>query len=148
MTVREATSEDAGAIGELLDAFNREFDDPTPGAGVLAERVARLLADGELTVLLADPGPAGVAVLRFRPGLWTDGLECHLAELYVVPERRGRGAGRALMDAAIALARDRGADGIELATSEDDVAARALYESLGFTNRDGDAAMLFYEREL
>lgn len=146
--IRLATPEDAGAIGELLDAFNREFDEPTPGAAVLAERVARLLADGELTVLLADPGPAGVAVLRFRPGLWTDGLECSVAELYVVPERRGRGAGRALMDAAIELARDRGADGIELATSEDDVAARALYESLGFTNRDGDAAMLFYEREL
>jgi ribosomal protein S18 acetylase RimI-like enzyme len=146
--IRPGTAEDAGAIGELLDAFNREFDEPTPGAAVLAERVARLLADGELTVLLADPGPAGVAVLRFRPGLWTDGLECSLAELYVVPERRGRGAGRALMGAAIEFARDRGADGIELATSEDDVAARALYESLGFTNRDGDVAMLFYEREL
>lgn len=146
--IREATPEDAGAIGRLLDAFNREFDEPTPGAAALAERVAWLLADGELTVLLADPGPAGVAVLRFRPSLWTEALECHVTEVYVIPERRGRGAGRALMEEALALARRRGADYVELATSEDDVAARALYESLGFTNRDGDAAMLFYEREL
>ena len=148
MTVREATPEDAEAIGRLLDAFNREFDEPTPGAAALADRLARLLADGELTVLLAEPGPAGVAVLRFRPSLWTQALECHLAELYVVPERRGHGAGRALMDTAIALARHRGADYMDLATSEDDVAARALYESMGFTNRDDGTVMLFYEREL
>jgi len=148
VTVREATPEDAEAIGRLLDAFNREFDEPTPGAAALAERAEQLLTDGELTVLLAEPGPAGVAVLRFRPSLWTEALECHLAELFVVPEQRGRGAGRALMDTALALARHRGADYMDLATSEDDVAARALYESLGFTNRDDGTAMLFYEREL
>ncbi|HEX5782776.1 MAG TPA: N-acetyltransferase [Solirubrobacteraceae bacterium] len=148
MTVREATPEDAEAIGRLLDDFNREFDDPTPGPAALAERVAELLADGELTVLLADPGPVGVSVLRFWPSLWTPALECHVTELYVVPEHRGRGTGRALMDASLALARQRGADYVDLFTSEDDVAARALYESLGFTNDDDGSAMLFYEREL
>lgn len=148
MTVRLATPEDAEAIGRLLDAFNREFGDPTPGPAALAERVAELLADGELTVLLADPGPAGVAVLRFRPSLWTPALECHVAELYVVPGERGHGIGRALMDEALALARHRGADYVDLATSEEDVAARALYESLGFSNLDDGTVMLFYEREL
>ena len=148
MTIREATPEDAEPIGRLLDAFNREFDDPTPGPAALAERVAELIADGELTVLLADPGPCGVAALRFRPSIWTPALECHLAELYVVPEERGRGVGRALIDEVLALARHRGADYIDLATSEDDVAARALYESAGFTNLDDGTMMLFYEREL
>jgi len=28
--VREADATDAGAIGRLLDAFNSEFDEPTP----------------------------------------------------------------------------------------------------------------------
>jgi hypothetical protein len=37
-------------------------------------------------VLLAGAGPDGLAVLRFRPSLWTDALECSLAELYVAPE--------------------------------------------------------------
>lgn len=148
MTVRLATPEDAEAIGRLLDAFNREFGDPTPGPAALAERVAELLADGELTVLLADPGPAGVVVLRFRPSLWTPALECHIAELYVAPDERGHGIGRALMDEALALARHRGADYVDLATSEEDVAARALYESLGFSNLDDGTVMLFYEREL
>jgi ribosomal protein S18 acetylase RimI-like enzyme len=148
VTIREATAEDAEAIGRLLDAFNREFDDVTPGPAALAERAVELFADGELTVLLADPGPSGLAVLRFRPSLWTPALECHIAELYVVPGKRARGIGRALMDAALALARHRGADYVDLATSEDDVAARRLYESLGFTNLDGGTSMLFYELEL
>jgi ribosomal protein S18 acetylase RimI-like enzyme len=81
----------------------------------------------------------------------TAGLECYLAELYVVPDRRGQGLGRALMEAAIELARAEGADYMDLNTSEDDVAARALYESLGFTNREGrpdGPVMHYYEREL
>jgi len=43
-------------------------------------------------------------VLRFRPGIWTNALECYLAELYVRPQRRGQGLGRALMEAAITRA--------------------------------------------
>jgi ribosomal protein S18 acetylase RimI-like enzyme len=55
------------------------------------------------------------------------------------------------MLAAIELARERGADHMDLGTSEADVAARSLYESLGFTNREGGAdgpISYFYERDL
>ncbi|MDQ6812104.1 MAG: GNAT family N-acetyltransferase, partial [Actinomycetota bacterium] len=86
-----------------------------------------------------------------RPAIWSDALECYLAELYVVPDRRGRGLGRALLQGAIELARREGADRIDLGTGEDDVAARALYESLGFTNRESkpDGPINYvYEREL
>ena len=151
LTVRRAELADAEAIGRLLHDFNSEFDEPTPGPAALAERVRELLAAGETMVLLGGAGPHGLAVLRFRPAIWTEGLECYLAELYVVPERRGQGLGRALMEAAIELARLEGADYMDLGTSEDDVAARALYESLGFSNREGkpDGPInYFYEREL
>jgi ribosomal protein S18 acetylase RimI-like enzyme len=100
-------------------------------------------------VLLGGAGPDGLAVLRFRPGLWSSGLECYLAELYVVPPLRGRGLGRALLEAAMDLARERGADHMDLGTSESDVAARALYERSGFTNRESDGSIMYvYEREL
>jgi ribosomal protein S18 acetylase RimI-like enzyme len=151
ISVRLAGPADAGAIGRLLHDFNTEFDDPTPGAEWLADRIVALLADGQTDALLAGEGPAGVAVLRFRPALWSDALECYLAELYVVPARRGEGIGRQLMRATIEHARSRGADRIELGTGEQDVAARGLYESLGFDNREGkpDGAInYFYEREL
>jgi ribosomal protein S18 acetylase RimI-like enzyme len=149
--VRRAQQADADAIGRLLHDFNSEFDEATPGPVQLAERVRQLLADGEITVLLAGTGPDGLAVLRFRPGIWTQALECYLAELYVVPDRRGQGLGRALMESAIELAREKGADYMDLGTAEDDVAARSLYESLGFSNRGGrpDGPLnYFYEREL
>jgi ribosomal protein S18 acetylase RimI-like enzyme len=149
--VRRATAEDAEAVGRLLDDFNREFDEPTPGADVLAKRVRLLLDHGDTIVLVAGEGPDGFAVLRFRPAIWAETLECYLAELYVVPALRGQGIGRALMEEAMEVARAEGATYMDLGTSEDDVAARALYESLGFSNREGkpDGPLnYFYEREL
>jgi ribosomal protein S18 acetylase RimI-like enzyme len=71
--------------------------------------------------------------------------------VYVVPDERGHGIGRALLEAAMEHARERGAARIDLGTSETDVAARALYESAGFTNREGapdGPIMLYYERDL
>ncbi len=150
-TVRRAELADADAVGRLLHDFNTEYDDITPGPDALAERVRELIASGETIVLLAGGGPEGLAVLRFRPALWTSGLECYLAELYVVPDRRGQGLGRALMETALAVAREQGADSMDLGTGDEDVAARALYESLGFSNREGKPdgpVNYFYEREL
>lgn len=143
--------EDAGEIARLLRDFNLEYDEPTPEVRELAKTIARLLKEGEITVLLAGAGPDGLSLFRFRPGIWSAGDETYLQELYVVPRLRGQGIGRALLEATIELARERGSDGIDLNTGETDTAARALYESMGFTNREGSPdgpAMLFYEREI
>jgi ribosomal protein S18 acetylase RimI-like enzyme len=152
LSVRRARSADAQTIGRLLHDFNTEYDDYTPGASALAGRVRRLLDDGHISVLLGGGAQTlGLAVLRFRPSIWTESLDCYLEELYVVPDRRGQGLGRALMEAAIELARLEGAAHMDLGTAETDVAARGLYESLGFSNREGkpDGPLnFFYEREL
>ncbi len=148
--IRLAGLGDVDAIGQLLHDFNREFDEPTPDPAVLAERMRELLGHGDTLVLLTGDGPDGLAVLRFRAAIWSDGLECYLAELYVVPGRRGQGAGRALMEAALREARGRGADTMDIGVDEPDQAARRLYESLGFSNRSGgDGPLMFvYERDL
>ena len=148
--IRLAGLGDADAIGQLLYDFNREFDEPAPAPLVLAGRMRELLDHGDTLVLLAGAAPDGLAVLRFRAAIWSDGLECYLAELYVVPARRGQGAGRALMEAALREARDRGADTMDIGVDEPDQAARNLYESLGFSNRSGgDGPLMFvYERDL
>jgi ribosomal protein S18 acetylase RimI-like enzyme len=150
--IRRSEVGDAPEAARLLDAFNREYDEPTPGVEKLTERARQLISDGEITVLLAggEP-PAGLAQVRFFPSVWSEGQEAYLEELYVAPDRRGEGLGRELLDAAIQLARERGATHLELNTSEDDTAALALYESAGFTNREGrpdGPKMLFYELEL
>jgi ribosomal protein S18 acetylase RimI-like enzyme len=149
--IRLASAADAPAFGRLLHAFNIEFGESTPDAEVIAERAAPLIESGEVTVLFTGDGPDGFAELRFRPSLYTGALDAYLEELYVVPERRGRGLGRALLEAAMEHARERGAARMDLGTSETDVAARALYESAGFTNREGGPdgpVMLYYERDL
>jgi ribosomal protein S18 acetylase RimI-like enzyme len=148
--VRLADSRDADAIGRLLYAFNREFDEPTPAPSVLAERIRHLLDGDDTLVLLAGDGPDGLAVLRLRAAIWSAGLESYLAELYVTPARRGQGLGRELMNAVLREARGRGADTMDIGVDEPDVAARRLYESLGFTNKSGgDGPLMYvYEREL
>lgn len=151
VTVRAATRADTLAIGRLLHDFNTEYLEITPGPAKLAERIAELMEAGDTEVLLAGDEPLGLAVLRFRLAIWSTGTECYLAELYVVPDRRGQGLGRALMERVLEVARARGADWIDLGTSEDDVAARALYERMGFTNREGKPdgpVMYVYERDL
>jgi ribosomal protein S18 acetylase RimI-like enzyme len=149
--IRRATADDAAAIAHLLHDFNTEYDEPTPGVAALTGYSRQLLEQGEMTVLLAGDGPDGISLIRFRPCVWTGEPEAHLQELYVVPSLRGRGIGRALLEATLAAAREAGATGIDLNTGETDTAARALYESMGFSNREGSPdgpSMLFYEREI
>lgn len=150
VAVRRAGPDDAADVGRLLDAFNAEFDEPTPGPEFLAGRVAELIEAGEITVLLAGDGPDGLAVIRLRPTLFSDRNEAYLEELYVAPELRGSGRGQALLEMTIEVARQAGCDRIDIATGETDTAARALYERFGFRNTEGPNGppMLYYEREL
>jgi ribosomal protein S18 acetylase RimI-like enzyme len=141
--------------GRLLHDFNTEYDDPSPGADALADRLGTLVTGGDTDVLLIGDGDGdgdgqGVAVLRFRPALWTLADECYLAELYVAPTRRGGGLGRVLLRACVDRAVERGCDYVELATTEDDVGARHLYESEGFRRTEGAGGPLafHYERDL
>jgi ribosomal protein S18 acetylase RimI-like enzyme len=149
--IRRAGVDDAADVAQLLHDFNTEYDDPTPPVPVLAERVRELLADEAITVLLAGAPPAGLAVLRIKPSLWSSATDVYLEELYVIPEQRGKGTGKALLTAAIDAARKAGADHFELTTGEDDTAARQLYESFNLTNREGapdGPRMLYYELDL
>jgi len=150
-SVRLAGGEDALAVARLLLDFNAEYGEPAPPLPELAARIAALLEAGDTFVVVGGRGPDAVAVVRCRPALWSPGQECYLAELYVVPPLRGRGLGRAVLQAAMDEGRRRGADRMDLGTSEADVAARRLYESMGFTNREGGAGgpvMYVYERDL
>jgi ribosomal protein S18 acetylase RimI-like enzyme len=149
--IRRAGVEDAADVARLLHDFNTEFSDPTPGVAALTEIARRMLGAEEMAVLLGGDGPDAISLFRLRTSPWTGRPEAYLQELYVAPALRGRGIGRALLEATIEAAREAGAAGIDLNTGETDTAARALYESAGFSNREGEPdgpAMLFYEREI
>jgi len=149
--IRRAAPSDAAAVAQLLHDFNSEYEDFTPGVPTLTERLGELLAKNEIVALLAGDPPLGFALLRIRPSLWAKAGDAYLEELYVVPERRGEGIGGALLDTAIEVTHELGANHFELTTGEDDTAARALYESRKLTNREGTPdgpRMLYYEIDL
>ena len=52
-------------------------------------------------------------------------------DLYVEPDVRGEGVGRALIEASATVARERGAHHLEWATAPSNVAAQRLYDSTG-----------------
>ena len=148
--MRRAAPSDASAVASLLHDFNVEFATPTPGVEVLAERLDRLL-DGEDVIALLAPEPAAaVALMTFRPNVWYAGPVALLDELYVRPDLRGRGIGSGLLTRACALARDRGAELMEINVDGGDVDARRFYERHGFSSTEpgGRDHMLYYEREL
>ncbi|MBF6353318.1 GNAT family N-acetyltransferase [Nocardia higoensis] len=148
--IHPAAVSDAATVAELLDAFNREFDTPTPGTEVLATRLRRTLTGGDLVALLGGRPAVGVAVVSFRPAVWADGPVALLEELYVRPEMRGRRLGHALLEAACHLARTRGAEEMQINVDGVDTDARRFYEAHGFrcTEPGEPEPMYFYYRDL
>ncbi|HET7736759.1 MAG TPA: GNAT family N-acetyltransferase [Nocardioidaceae bacterium] len=142
------------AAAQLLHDFNDEYGEPSPPPRELAARLAELVVGGGVVVLLARDGESGeavgVAVMRMQPSLWSEAQEAYLAELYVVPARRGQGFGRELITAVLEGARERGADYAFVITSEEDRLAQRLYEAAGFRRTEGadGPLMLAYEQEL
>ena len=99
--------------------------------GWSAESVAGLLATPGAVAWLAwtpqdDASPAGFALSRAGGG------ECELVALGVLPARRRRGVGAALVDAWLAWARAEGVQRCFLEVAEDNAGARALYARWGF----------------
>ena len=150
------TADGAGSVADaarLLHDFNREYDEPAPDPALLTPRLLDLIRDGHVSVLLArepDGAAVGVAAMRVQPSIIGLANEVYLAELYVVPDRRGQGHGRALITEAMRVARDQGADYAFLITSEEDRLAQRLYDAAGFRTTEGEGGprMIAYEKDL
>jgi GNAT superfamily N-acetyltransferase len=147
---RPATPSDAETVARLLDAFNREFDAPSPGPEVLTTRLHSLLAGSDVIALLAGDPAVAVALLTLRPNVWYDGPIVLVDELYVVPEARGCGVGSALLVAVESLTRDRGGELIEIAVDGADADAHRFYERHGYaaTEAGQDQPSFYYHRSV
>ena len=120
----------ADAPHAFASSLAAEQDKPTE---LWRSEVRRHASGSDSAVFLvesAEEGPFGLAgcYLRDRrPEV------AHVVSVWVDPAMRGRGAARLLMEAAEAWARQAGARTMELWVAQDNAAARALYEGLGFT---------------
>jgi GNAT superfamily N-acetyltransferase len=134
LSIRRVTREEETAAVRLIIAQFREHAVTLSNERV-ASAVRGLLAAPERGALLlarGSRGPVGIAALAYTWTLEHGGPVAWLDELYVVPEKRGRGVGRALLDRACAEAAANGCLAIELEVDRDHARAEALYERAGF----------------
>jgi RimJ/RimL family protein N-acetyltransferase len=141
MEVRLLTGEDAEqyqpiwlrALQEHPEAFGRDYSDERH-AGI--EQVAAQLnvdpADKAVFGLFIDNALSGIATLHRYPGRKTR-HRAIVGSMYMIPEARGQGGGRALMGAILDHARaQRGLERLIIAVTVGNEAARQLYLRSGF----------------
>lgn len=136
LTIRRAdTTNDLATARRLFREYVESLDFALDFQDVEAELEALpgpyAAPDG--AILLAEVSNAAVGVVAVQP-LDEDGV-CEMKRLYVVPNHRGRGVGRALGEAILDTARALGYDTMRLDTVASMEPARALYRSLGFEKR-------------
>jgi GNAT superfamily N-acetyltransferase len=130
----------------LVGAYQR-FYEVEPDDALNAVFFARFIeSDAEGTLLEARDMRRG-SVIGFACLHWRlDTVLAHevvcLHDLFVVPEARGTGAGRALLEAAADVARARGAASLVWSTAPDNTTAQRLYDATGA------ARSSWYEYEL
>ena len=123
-----SATELAGPLKLLEESLRGGESLPEEFIGQLRESVEA----GDLEVLAAhaEERTVGVVVLGFRLNVSAAGLFASIEDLYVRPESRRRGVGRALLEAAAERCKIRGVSYIE-AQVEDDEAA-AFYSAMGY----------------
>lgn len=140
--IRRATPADLGTLTPLFEGYlsfyGREL---VPGAArsFLADRLER----GDSIVFLADADGFAQVYPSFSSTrlarTWV------LNDLFVAPEARRSGTGRALLRAVVDAAHESGAVAVNLATQHENERAQALYESEGFV---ADSAFTHYSKVL
>ncbi len=145
--VSAVRAEELETLLPLIAAYQRfyEVDDIDTSRNRAFFR--RFLAPSEIGELLAARDERGT-ILGYACLYWhfssTQAVETVLMnDLFVAPEVRGRGVGRALIEAATAVARRRGAPWVEWSTAPDNHTAQRLYDSL----TDEKSTWLSYELE-
>ena len=76
----------------------------------------------------------GITHYLFHDHAWSPKEVCYLQDLYVDSDVRGGGVGRALIEAAAQVARDRGCLRLYWTTKEDNARARRLYDYIAKFN--------------
>jgi GNAT superfamily N-acetyltransferase len=131
-------------IRTLIDADRSQWDQlwrgylsfyETETRDEVSETTWRRLLDPEAPILgfcaAEDDGSLlGIVHYLFHPVTWSVSPRCYLEDLFTAAEARGKGVGRALIEAVYAAADKRGADQVYWLTAETNAVARRLYDAV------------------
>jgi ribosomal protein S18 acetylase RimI-like enzyme len=134
MIVRPAQAADLHRVAQLFDSY-RQFYQQAPDPALAERFIAARLANNDSVILVASVAAAEpVGFAQLYPTLCSVSAApiYVLYDLFVAQPSRRQGAARALLEAARAHAMRTGAVRLELATARTNLAAQALYESLGW----------------
>ena len=131
--ISRAGPADLDALAVLFDAYRQFYGQPSDVPRARDWLRSRLRV-GESVVLLAKREGTTVGFVQLYPMFSSvrTAKTWILNDLYVEAGARRGGVARALLDAAAKFARDDGAAGISLETTQDNAAARALYRAAGW----------------
>ena len=132
--IRPATIADVPVILELIRAlatYERAPNDVTATEEGLAEVLFGKKPAAEVLLLFENNVPAGFAVFFHNFSTWLGRPGLYLEDLFVRPEHRGKGYGRALLIELAKIARDRGCGRMEWAVLDWNEPAIQFYRKLG-----------------
>ncbi len=131
ISVRPLKAEDKSRWLELWNGYLTFYE--TSLSNEQTELTWKRLMDSNYGVfgLMAEKDGAmvGITHFMFRPSTWAPKDYCYLEDLFVDPTVRGSGAGRALINRVIELAKEHGAGRVYWTTKENNAQARILYDS-------------------
>ena len=154
MTIRPATPADISAILQLirdLAAYEREPDAVKATVAGLTATLFGPTPSAEAIVAELAGAVVGVALFFTNFSTWSGRNGIYLEDLYVRPEARGTGLGKALLQRLAALAVARGCARVEWSVLDWNAPAIDFYRSLGAVPKeewtvyrlDGDALARF-----
>ncbi len=131
--IRAVAPEEYEELLPMIAAYQRFYEAPDIDEARNREFFRRFLAPSEVGMLLAareDGRLVGYACLYWH-FTSVDARETVLMnDLFTDPDERGRGIGRALIEASAEIARERGAAHLQWATAPDNHTAQRLYDSM------------------
>lgn len=132
--IRDAQAEDSALILRFVRELARYEKAEHEVTATQAYIEASIFGDGSTVRALvceADGEPIGFAVYFFNYSTWLGRRGLYLEDLYVTPERRGSGAGKALLKHLAGIAVAAGCGRFEWSVLDWNEPAIKFYESIG-----------------